>query len=136
MTTVQVTSEISIELDEVLDGVSKLDTPELEKFLAQVSILLARRKAPNLSKREAELLQQINQGLPAHLQQRYDELTTKLRSEAISSTEYDTLLALIDQVELADIERMKALIELAQLRNVSLDALLNQLGIHPPSPHA
>lgn len=135
MTTVQVISEIDIELDEVLDGVAKLDTPELERFLSQVSILLAQRKAPNLSEREAELLQKINQGLPSALQQRYDELTTRLQAGTITSTEHQELLQLIDKIELADAERMQHLIELAQLRNLSIDELMNQLNINPPQVH-
>lgn len=135
MATVQVTSEINIELDEVLDGVAKLDTPELEHFLSQVSILLARRKAPSLPEREAELLQQINQGLPTVLQQRYDELTAKLEADTITPAEHQELLQLIDQIELADAERLQHLIELAQLRNMSLDELMDQLDIHPPPVH-
>lgn len=133
MATVQVTSKINIELDKVLGGVAKLDTPELGRFLSQVSILLARRKAPSLPEREAELLQKINQGLPTAFQQRYDGLTTKLQADTITSAEYQELLQLIDQIELADAERMQHLIELAQLRNLSLDGLMNQLGIHHPA---
>lgn len=136
MATVQVTSEINIELDKVLDGVARLDTPELGRFLSQVSILLARRKAPSIPKREAELLQKINQGLATAFQHRYDELTTKLQADTITSEEHQELLQLIDQIELADAERMQHLIELAQLRNMSLDGLMNQLGIHHPPPHA
>ena len=135
MATVQVTSEINIELDKVLDGVAKLDTPELGRFLSQVSILLARRKAPSIPKREAELLQKINQGLPTAFQHRYDELTTKLQADTITSAEHQELLRLIDQIELADAERVQHLIELAQLRNLSLDELMNQLGIHHPPAH-
>lgn len=135
MAAVQVTSEIDIKLDKVLDGVAKLDTPELGHFLSQVSILFARRKAPSIPKREAELLQKINQGLPTGLQQRLDELTTKDQADTITSAEHQELLRLIEQIELADAERMQHLIELAQLRNLSLDGLMNQLGIHHPSPH-
>jgi hypothetical protein len=134
-TTVQVTSEINIQMDEVLDGVSKLDTPELEQFFNQVSILLAQRKAPYLSPQEATLLQKINQGLPEALLQRYGELTEKLRAETISVLEQQALHQLIDQIELADAERLQYLIELAQLRGVSLDELMAQLGISTPSPH-
>lgn len=134
-TTVQVTSEINIQMDEVLDGVSKLDTPELEQFFNQVSILLAQRKAPHLSPQEATLLQKINQGLPEALLQRYGELTEKLRAETISVLEQQALHQLIDQIELADAERLQYLIELAQLRGVSLDELMAQLGISTPSPH-
>lgn len=136
MATVQVKSEISVELDEVLDGVAELDTPELERFLSQVSILLARRKAPSLPEREAELLRKINQGLPTALQQRYDELNAKVRANTITSSEHRELLQLVDQIELADAERMQHLIELAQLRALSVDELMNQLGIHHPPAHA
>ncbi|MCD4693555.1 MAG: hypothetical protein K8R79_11615 [Calditrichales bacterium] len=136
MTTLQVTSEINIELNKVLDGMARLDIFELERFLWQASILLAQRKAPNLPKRETKLLQKINRGLPATLQKRYDELTVKLRSETLEAIEHQELLKLIEQTELADAERMKHLIELAGLRNVSLDVLMNQLDIHPPPVHA
>lgn len=134
-TTVQVTSEINIQMDEVLDGVSKLDTPELEQFFNQVSILLAQRKAPHLSPQEATLLQKINQGLPETLLQRYGKLTEKLRTETISTAEHQELNRLIDQIELADAERLQYLIELAQLRGISLDELMAQLGISTPLPH-
>lgn len=132
MPEVQVTSKINIDLEEVLAGVAQLDTPDLEDFLSKVSVLLAQRKAPSLLKQEAELLQKINQGLPATVQQRYDDLTSKLRAETITPSEHQELLVLIDQIELADAERMQHLIELAQFRNMSVDQLMDQLGIHPP----
>jgi len=126
MPEVQVTSKINIDLNEVLTGVAQLDTPDLEDFLSKVSLLLAQRKAPSLPKWEAELLQKINQGLPATVQQRYDDLASKLRAETITPAEHQELLALIDQIELADAERMQHFIELAQLRNMSVDQLMDQ----------
>ncbi len=130
MPKVQVISQINIDLNEVLNGIAQLDIPELEQFVSQVSRLLARRKAPSLPQREAELLQEINRGLPLAVQRRYDELNTKLHEEQLTSEEHQELLALIDPVELADAERLKHLIELAQLRGVSLDTLMDELGIH------
>ena len=132
MTILNVSPEIQIEVEKVLDGVAQLDTPELEQFLTQVSTLLAQRKATNLSKRETELLLKINQGLSSDLQQQYDALMAKLQADTISPPEHKTLLDLIDQIEQRDADRMKALVELAQLRNLPLETLLNQLGIHPP----
>jgi len=38
-----------------------------------------------------------------------------------------------DQIEEADAERVKDLVTLAQLRKVSITALMDELGIHPPS---
>ncbi len=123
-------------LDEVLDEVSRLDTPHLEDLLLEVSLMLAERKAPHLSRRESELLMKINQGLSAEVQRRYDELMDKLRNETITSAERQELLRLIDQIEQADAERLQYLIELAQLRNVSVEELMAQLGIQPPAIHA
>ena len=123
-------------LDEVLDEVSRLDTPHLEDLLLEVSLMLAERKAPHLSRRESELLMKINRGLSAEVQRRYDELMDKLRNETITSAERQELLQLIDQIEQADAERLQYLIELAQLRNVSVEELMAQLGIQPPAIHA
>lgn len=134
MTAIHVKSEIKIDFDQLLDGVTQLDTPALEHLLSQVSLVLARRKAPSLSRQESLLLQKINRGLPAATQQRYDELRAKLHSETIAADEYQELLGLIDEVELADANRLQALIELAHLRNVSLAEIMDQLGIHPPQP--
>ncbi|MCA9966891.1 MAG: hypothetical protein KC423_21730 [Anaerolineales bacterium] len=135
MTTVQLQSEINIELEKVLDGVAKLDTPDLEKFLTEVSVLLAQRKVANFSKEEARLLQVINQTLPVSVQTRYDQLTDLRRNEKIAPEEYQELLRLVDQVELADANRLAALIELAQLRHLAVDQLMQQLDIQPPSPY-
>ncbi|MCB9433489.1 MAG: STAS/SEC14 domain-containing protein [Ardenticatenaceae bacterium] len=135
MTTVQLQSEINIELEKVLDGVAKLDTPDLEKFLTEVSVLLAQRKVANFSKEDARLLQVINQMLPVSVQTRYDQLTDLRRNEKIAPEEYQELLRLVDQVELADANRLAALIELAQLRHLTVDQLMQQLDIQPPSPY-
>lgn len=129
MPKVQVTSQIEIDLDEVLHGLARLGTKELEQFVDQVIALRAQRRAPSLSKDETELLQQINCGLPADIRQRYDALNAKLHDETITPEEHAELLTLIDRLELADAERMQHLVALAQIRGVSVDTLMEQLGI-------
>lgn len=135
MTTVQITSKIQIDTEELLAGLSQLQTQELEGILLQANVLLAQRKAPNLSASESEILSAINQGLPAHVQARYNELSEKMRVDSILQTEHDELLALVDQIELRDAERLDNLIKLAQLRSVSLDTLVRQLDITPLPIH-
>lgn len=134
VTTIQVKSEVKIELEQLMDGVAQLDTPTLENLLSQVSLVLAQRKAPRLAQQESMLLQQINQGVPDTMQKRYTQLQTKLHHETISADEHQELFALIDEIELVDANRLQALLELAQLRQVSLGELMRQLGIHPPQP--
>jgi len=136
MTSVQVTSQIEIELEQLLNGVAQLETTDLEKFIGQVNLILARRKVANLPQPEAELLQQINRGLSAETQHRYNELRTELQAGTITPDEHRELLVLVDIVEQADAERLQHLIELSQLRQVPLHDLMNQLGIHPPSVDA
>jgi hypothetical protein len=129
MPKVHVTSQIEIDLDEVLQGLARLGTAELEQFVDRVIALQAQRHAPSLPQNETELLQQINRGLPANIQQRYDTLNTKLHDETITAQEHEELLTLIDRIELADAERMQHLIALARLRRVPVDTLMAQLGI-------
>jgi len=129
MPKVHVTSQIEIDLDEVLQGLARLGTKELEQFVEKVMALQAQHRAPSLSKDETELLQQINCGLPADIRQRYDELNAKLHDETITPQGHEELLTLIDRIELADAERMQRLVALAQIRGVSVDTLMEQLGI-------
>jgi len=129
--TVEVRSRVT--LDELLNGVAQLDTPALERFISQVLTLRAKRIAPSVPEEEAELLQQINQGLPLDVQQRYDELTAKRRAETLTPEEHQELLALVDRIEQADAERLRALTKLAQLRKVSVMTLMAELGIRRPT---
>lgn len=136
MTSVQITSQVNIGLDQLIKGVSQLETSDLEQFVGQVNLLLAQRKVPGLPHRETELLELINRGLPEAIQSRYDALQAKLHHGEIAPEEHQELLSLIETVEQATAERLGSLIELSQLRQVSLDELMAQLGIHHPPVYA
>ena len=86
-----------------------------------------------ITTKEAELLQKIKQGLPAETQRRLDLLTAKRRAETLTDEEYEELLELVNEIELRDAKRVEYLAELAQLRNVSLRTLMQQLDIRPPA---
>lgn len=122
------------DLENAIQSMEKLDNSNLENLLSRLSILLARRKAPNLPAREAELLSKINQSPPESIQQRHRELMEKLQANALSDPEHQELIGIIDQLELANAERMQAIVELSELRGVSVDKMMAQLGIHPLAP--
>ena len=82
-----------------------------------------------LSPAEIGLLQAISQGIPLNVQQRYTELHVKLLDETLSEEEHNELLSLVEIIEQADADRLKYLLKLAQLRSITLDALMDQLGI-------
>jgi len=72
MTTPQWQSQVSF--DALVAGAEQLNTSDLERFANQVLVIRARRRAPNLSPKESELLQKINQGLPGKIEQRFQLL--------------------------------------------------------------
>ncbi len=82
-----------------------------------------------LSPRESELFDKINIGLSQQEWRRYHELIEKREDEAISQGELDELIATTDHVERLNVTRMKHVIELAKLRNVPLEQLMDELGI-------
>ena len=120
MSKVQVTSHIEIDVNDMLKGVAQLEPNELEQIVNQLLALQARRRAINLSKTETDLLEQINRGVPQTVRLRYGELAAKLQEETITPSEHEELLRLTDQIEQADVERLRTLIALAELRQVSL----------------
>lgn len=130
MPSIEVRSQVS--LDELLNGVAQLETAELDTFVSEVLTLRAKRVAPNLGREEARLLQIIGERWPPKLQQEYDELTAKRRAETLTPDDSRELLELIDQIERTDAERTRAIIDLAQLRGVSVASLKTDLGVRAP----
>jgi hypothetical protein len=81
---------------------------------------------------ESSLISKIGQSLPVAIQQRYNDLRAKLQAETLTPAEHQELLNLTDTVEQFDAERLQRLLALAQLRQVSLPELMNQLNISAP----
>lgn len=131
MAMVKVQAKLSTE--DLLNAINQLDKRNLESLLQKILVLVARRKAQNLQKNEAELLNKINQGFPPEIQQRYDSLIARRRSENLTDAEQTELLKLTDHVENLERQRIEYLVELAQLRQMTLNQLMQQLGIQPPN---
>ena len=105
---------------------------ELSQFVVQVLELNfpeEKTKTKALSKREAILLQAINGTLTVDTWERYHSLRTKQQAETINPTESAEYAAINQQIEAANVKRLAALIELAKIRNTTLDALMKQLGL-------
>jgi hypothetical protein len=84
-----------------------------------------------LSQNETELLVKINAGLPTSIQKRYDFLIKKRQAENLNQTEQEELLELTAYAENHNVERLKHLLELANLRNQTLDEVITALEIKP-----
>lgn len=115
--------------DSLLDAVGKLPPDELNAFVEQVIRLRAQTIAPSLGRRESELMQLVNAGLPPPEAARYRELKERRDAELLTPSEHAELLELSDRMEELNADRISALAELAQLRRLSLRQLMDQLGI-------
>lgn len=134
MSVLQIKTELGF--NELLNVVEQLDTSELETLISKVVTLRAKRKKSYCSEQESELLLKINQKLPANTQQRFNGLLSKRQAEQLSSIEQQELIDLSEQIEQANVERILLIQELAKLRGVTLDVMLQNLGITTPPEYA
>ncbi len=103
-----------------------LDPSAFVANLVEERLRKEERRAPRLSSRETELLREINRGLSPEDWQRYRELVAKRRAEILTPAEQSILIALSDEIEAANVRRIERLIELARLRNMPLEALMDE----------
>jgi hypothetical protein len=86
---------------------------------------------PNHPPTEADLLQQINIGLPPETWENYHHLIAKRQAETLTSAEHTQLIAISTQLETLNVQRIQALIQLADCRQQTLPDLMQSLGINP-----
>lgn len=80
---------------------------------------------------EKDLLHKINQTvLPDKQAERYALLIQKLEPDTMTETEHTEFMDLVCKEEALRNERVKYLIELAQLRNMPLLKLMDSLGLN------
>ena len=79
-----------------------------------------------------ELLQKINEGWSTERWGQYHSLVAKRRAETLMEVEYVELAALTNDREVVHARRIQYLIDLAKLRGVSMDTVMDDLGIRPP----
>lgn len=128
-----VRAETEIPFDKLLKAVEQLSLSDLKQLMNQVIVLQAKHKAPCLSENESRLMLKISQGLPTEVRKRFRYLVARRQEEKLTPNEHRELLHLSDQIEKSDAERMKHLTALARIRGVSLESLMEELGIHPPA---
>ena len=127
MTTLEIKSKIP--LSELLDSLKQLGVDELGEVAATAVRLRANQRGKVLSDQETVLLQQINKGLLPVEQVKMDSLIAKREAENLTEAELAELISLSNLVEEIHVERLAALIELAALRNISLESLKNSLNL-------
>ncbi len=119
------------QLNNIYQSLSMLNVIELDQVMQEV-LILRRKKLPSvLTQNETELLKKINSGAPTVIQKRYDFLVKKRKNAILNDEEYQELLELTAYMENLGVKRLEYLLELAKLRNVSLDEIVEQLQLKP-----
>jgi hypothetical protein len=106
----------------------------LDYYLATVLkqvVYKARQKKAKRNLSESAILKQINLAVTEAEWDEYRRLIALRQAETISALEYAHLIALGDKIEAANVQRLKYLVKLAQLRQVSLLKVMQDLGIKP-----
>ncbi len=127
-----VSVQAKLTTEDLMAALEQLEPEEAEKITRRLLHLQAQRRAPNLSAREAELLREIYRDKRPGFQERFDLLNAKRRDFTLTLQEHEELLRLVDESEAFTARRVQALGELAQLRQMTLPALMKQLGLKAP----
>lgn len=121
----------NLHFQHISQGLEALSILELEELMQQI-LRVRKQKMPSvLSQPESELLRKINAALPKTIQRRYISLLKKRYAETLTEIEHEELLELTAFQEAHTAKRLGYLVELAKLRNQSLDEILVALQIKP-----
>jgi hypothetical protein len=120
-----------LSVNDLLDNASRLDTSDFDTFFHEVLTLRAKRVSPVLSTLETNLLKEIYKKLPNSTLKRYENLSMKRQTETINENEYAELLKLVKEVEQNNVIRLKSIVELATIRKITPQKLMEQLGLIP-----
>ena len=106
----------------------------LDSYLGQMLKRAAyknRQKKATKSPSETDLLKKINLNISEQEWIEYKQLNELRRAEMLTEQTHQRLIEIGDKIETANTERIKNLLVLAQLRDVSLEKLMHDLGISP-----
>ena len=117
-------------VSEILNSAKSLETKKLDElFKGLFALRLQRRGTEVLSDLEANLLNKITTEFDPSNLDRLKYLDWKLEFGALNSEEELESLQLAEAFESYSVERLKHLTQLAMLRQVSVDQLMEQLGL-------
>ena len=127
-----ITINISPELESRLKQIAAEQGIAVDAYITRVIEQLAKPGQAPISKeeRELDLLQQINQlGLSEEGWERYNYLKKQAEEEALTEAEHQEIIETSRNLEAMNVERIKLLIELADIQGKSLDEIIIDLGI-------
>jgi hypothetical protein len=120
-----------LSVTDILNSVEGLESTKFEQLYRALFTLRVQRKGlPLLNTVETQLLNKINSEFDPKKWERLTYLDWKLEISALTQKEESESLKLAEAYENYSVDRLKALAQLATLRQMSIDTLMEQLGIN------
>ena len=122
--------ELPPQIESQVREVAQAEGVEVSALMSEAAEAYLRRYDPARPVTETDLLARINQtGLPEAFWERYRTLAAKRRAETLTRKEQQELIDLSDQMEARRVERLRHLVTLAEMRQTSVDAMIDELGL-------
>jgi hypothetical protein len=123
---------LQISTENLLGVVLQMPDAEFNKFIEKANRLRRKTIKSVWTKSEIELIKKINDCLLSTEEQSlFDKLVKKRRAEKITETELEALIVLAEKSEMLNVDRINYLIKLANLKKLTLDEVMEKLGIKP-----
>ena len=116
-----------VTISELVKGAEQLETSVLEDYIQKILQIRAKRISTNFEKQESALLKNINLGLTPEKQERKAMLWKKRIAETLLSEEHEELMAIINEAEVLNVQRVINIGQLAQLREITPIQLMEDL---------
>lgn len=117
-------------IKDLVTNVEQLDMPQLERFYRKIQSLYELRRKSEQERQEQAILKEL-QGHRFFAQLRFDYLIAQRDLEQLTAIEYQELLTLVEAFEQHELERLRLLTKLAQVRNISLPQVMKLYSITP-----
>lgn len=117
---------------QIISALQTMPLDELEKLVDNALLVRAERVAPHLTGEETKILKIIQTGLPGENLERMKELQKMRDNGNLSPAGFGELAQLIEKLEEIHAERLAAVVQLANLRGVSFQIALDQVGLKLP----
>jgi len=122
-------------LNDLIKSVEQLDIENLEKFLERVLLIRAKKIAPTISKKEANLLTIINQPIPEKLLKEFKKIDGIKKERKLLKKEHLQLTKILSAIEKLNADRLVALATLSKIQQKPLKQLMTQFGVGQNLPH-
>lgn len=126
--------ELPAEIEMKVHEIASAEGLDVSAFMREVVEARVRQYDSARPLTESDLLIRINRLVfPEAFWNRYRELVAKLNAGTLTPDEQEDLFAHTDQTENRDAERLSYLVALAELRGVTVQQVITQLGLRPVS---